>query len=46
MSDYGFMIYNLFAVHVKLPKLKGNTSWENAEKKMYDSMEPVADWCI
>ena len=27
------MIYNLFAVHVKLLKLKGNTSWENTEKK-------------
>ena len=37
------MIYNLSAVHVKLLKLKGNTSLENTEKKhMYDSMEPVA----
>ena len=36
------MIYNLSAVHLKLLKLKGNTSWENTEKKhMYDSMEPV-----
>ena len=25
-------IYNLFAVHVKLLKLKGNASWENTEK--------------
>ena len=36
------MIYNLFAVHVKLLKLKGNASWENTGKDiMYDSMEPV-----
>ena len=26
------MIYNLFAVHVQLLKLKGNASWENTEK--------------
>ena len=36
------MIYNLFAVHIKLLKLKGNTSRENTEKNMYNSMEPVA----
>ena len=28
------MIYNLFAVHVKLLKLKGNTSWGNTEKNI------------
>ena len=28
------MIYNLFAVHVKLLKLKGNMSWENTEKNI------------
>ena len=36
------MIYNLFAAHIKLLKLKGNTSRENTEKNMYNSMEPVA----
>ena len=40
------LCYHVLA-HVKLLKLKGNTSWENTEKKhMYDSMEPVASWCI
>ena len=28
------MIYNLSAVHVKLLKLKGNTSLENTEKNI------------
>ena len=28
------MICNLFAVHVKLLKLKGNASWENTEKNI------------
>ena len=37
------MIYNLFAVLVKLVEMKGRIWRENTEKKhVYDSMEPVA----
>ena len=37
------MIYNLFAVLVKLVEMKGKIWWENTEKKhVYDSTEPVA----
>ena len=36
------LIYNLSAVHVKLLRFNGSTSWENTKKTMYDSMEPVA----
>ena len=36
------MIYNLFAVLVKLVKMKGRIWREKKNKHVYDSMEPVA----